>query len=324
MSIYVRELGGHVSIDLNPYADQEWEAEQEEQAEHIKKLENLGTITLFAGKSISYVALDRRGISPEHWRWGAYQAERFLRHYDSWDRLEPLLMRQLHSLGRAYAIRRYARREKLAIAAAMTAALPHGMSALLHEYFLSEGLHSAQSFSQRISAVLHRCLGNADLTAYSKATLVQAEIHAIAAGAWGESGALTLNRKKTREILSLTRLHFSVAEMKSGGLKRYGQLRDMYDAERERLCRDGPAFLHPFARFVRDWHLQHVWPLTAYYPISVRHALDRGNQHLVMNEGKVNRTVVANELALAYCSTSRIEVIAREGQSSSKVKWRKL
>lgn len=312
LSIYVRELGGSVSIDLNPYADSEWEEEQRERGERIARLESPGSIPLFAGSSLSYIELDKRGISPEHWQWGAYQAERYLRHYDSWLRLEPLFVRQLHSVGRSYAIRRYAKFERLPIAAAMTAALPHGASALLHEYFVSEGLQSAPALSQRIYAILRRGLENPDATAYSKTTCVQAEIHAIATEAWGGSADMTLSRRKTRQILALSRLHFSVAESKGSSLRKLAQLEEMYATERERLCRDGPAYLHPFARFIRNWHVQHVWALTAYYPISIRHAFDRGNRHLKMNSGNAERELTVNELALVFCSTSKIEQTARE------------
>lgn len=322
-SIYVRELDSYISIDNNPFADEEWDArvlrEQKEQEELHEKFRSIGAVNLFAGETLVPSKLIEFGISPERWQWGVYQAERRLLHYEHWTRLEPLLVRQLHSLGRAYAIRRYAKFEKLHVATATAAALPYGINALFHQYFESEGLQATPSLAQRINVVLRECLGNPDATAYSKTARVQEEIHAIARCAWGEAGPITISRKRTREILSLTRLHYSIAETKSGGLGRLGQLKNMYDAERERLSRGGPLVLHPFARVVRDWHRQHVWPLTAYYPISIRDAFDRGSREVEIGGGRSERVVWVNELALAYCSTSRIEEIAR----SQSQKWPK-
>lgn len=311
ISIYVRELDRYITIGSDPYEDNRWMEEQDNETEMRERLKLLDPIELFSGQSLTFTRLWDSGISPEHWQWGHYEADRYLRHYISWRKLEPLLVRQLHSLGRAYAIRRYARRERVPTVAAMAAALPHGVKAVLYEYFASEGLQEVRDLGQRINLILDKCSVDPALTAYSRTASVQAEIHAIATEVWGPSGPLMLGRKTTRDILSLTRLHFSVAETKCNELAAFTRLCQQYDDERKRLSKTGPGFIHPFARFIPNWHLQHVRPLTAFYPISIRDTFCRGNKHLELKGSSAPRNVIVNELALAYCSTSLIDERAR-------------
>lgn len=280
-------------------------------------MRKVGDIDLLAQHFMCSSALETEfGLSPEDWQWAQYQANRYLRGGKTWEKLEPRVLKELLSAGRAYAIRRYARREHLSPEAAMTATLPYGMTALLHRYFSEEGIPLSHAHRQKLRLTLSQGLYAKDSTAYDKTACIQADIHTIATDLWGNGGPLRLDRNRTRKILSLSRLHFSVAETKSKSYSELAQLEKMYETRRQHSSATVPTLARRSARFIRDWQLQHLWPLSYYYPVPIRQALKRGQRHLETEGQTVSRTIMVNEVALIYC----VMQAARERHSARCVR----
>lgn len=249
------------------------------------------------------------GLEPEDWQWALYRAHKELsRGDDSWAQLEPQLVKALLSEGRAYAIRRYARKEGLPAAAAMAAALPYGMTALLYRFFAEEGLPLTPQNRQALrdafehENVFEQGTDAPHLLAYDRTALVQAAIHDSAADVWGAVGPQRLNRQRVRKILSLTRLHFAIAESKRKSFPAIENLEQAYAARRRRSATAPPKRMRPGARFIPNWQSRHLWPMTYYYPVGIRQAFERASRFLKQTEHGFSRAVAVNELALAYAT----------------------
>lgn len=298
--IYVGDLDAYISIDGINAANIR---EEEDGASHAL-YEQMGSIELLAGKSLSPFSLNRRHISPADWQWELYRARRYLRGLHSWRSLEPLLLRHLLSSGRAYAVRRYAKAERISFAAAMTAALPHGMQALMSQFLAQHGLCPSREQSHRLSAAWRTATAAEDLTAYSKTGRMRLEIVAIAEDAWGRDGATGLSREATRQILSLTRLHFSVAEMKNGGFSKFSRIEALYDAERSHFLEleSSPGFTG-----IRNWRQRHLRSLLFYYPFAFRQAVARGRRQAVLDCDRDLSVHVTHEIALSNFAMTGIQ-----------------
>lgn len=301
-SIYIRELDAFVSIHGDDDSHEEqlaaaWDSQFKD-------------IDLLDGSFIRpHLLQDALGLSPQDWQWALYRADKQLGGSSNRpEQLESQLVKALLAEGRAYAIRRYARKENLPIDSAMTASLPYGITALLYRFFTESGLslsrqhrlclkeafEQGQEFEQDLDAPA--------MLAYDRTTQVQDAIHRIAADIQGPLGPKHLDREKMRRILSLVRLHFSVSESKK---KRFMALINLDQAYAKRRQQAGaPAVLlqRPNARFIRGWQQQHLWPITYYYPVSIRQSFERVTHFMAQARRTLVPTIAVNELALAYAS----------------------
>ena len=207
--IWVGDLDDYVDIGA---INDEW-AREEEARERRADFDAIGEIALFDGKAVSTNLLEKRGVEPGEWHWALHQAGSSLSTYSSNQELEALLVRALLSLGRRYAITRYARWEGLPIPSAQTASLPLGLKALLYQYLSGQGIQKPQQYNKQIEDVLQAAASLRDGTAYRRAGMVQSLLHEIALRDGVHGTAQSLDREATRLVLSLSRLHFSVAEI---------------------------------------------------------------------------------------------------------------
>ncbi len=307
--IYVSDIDGYISIDGINAAN---EAAEKEEALR-ESFDELGTIELLAGVTTKGTMLRSAGIGVDDWKWEIAQAEKRLR--DLSDKaIEPTLLKDLLALGRAYAIGRYAHSERLSRETAKAAALPYGIQALLHKFFLSSGLRPSAEIKKQFLNLFNDLRRRSDITAYEKTGHVQKKLHALAETAWGSRGALELDRSETREILSLVRLYFSVSEPTYMSFARVRDLEDLYLAWSEEVSSLEYGLL-PGRTFIQGWAQRHIVPLNYFYPIEIRAALARGAEHSRTDRGQISRRIAMNELALANCSIPLIKTAARGGTS---------
>jgi hypothetical protein len=293
LRVWVGDLDGYINIDAISRAN-EREAEEE-------YLHDIGEIQLLAGKVISSYNLSRRGITAAEWRWAIHEAERALHNLQNWGGIEALFIKDLLSLGKRYAIARYAKWERITYAAALTATFSHGFMALLDQFLNSEKIVGQAAQRSEIRATVQRAFRERDLTAYHRAGMVQSAIHQSADGAFGPKGYLRLNREGMRTILSLARLHYSVCEIGVKSLSGLQHLDHLYENARLEVQRGIDRRSPVLGRQIQNWELRHLHPLTYLYPFSIRHAIARGLQHHEVASDSPNRTIALNELALARC-----------------------
>lgn len=302
-SVYIGDLDEYISIDgINDDNQREYEEE-----ELNKEWSSIGTVELMAERSLSPFLLGDRGILPSDWKWEVYRAKRYFRDLNSWKYLEPMLVRKLLSEGRTYAIRRYAKWEKIPFDAAMTAALPYGMRALLSQFFEEEHISLTHTQSQQLVKILHQAAESSHLIAYEKTALLQSIIHSIADDTWGSNGSSFLDKRRMRTILSLIRLHYSVAEMKNGGFGKFSDLEAMYRTRRQEVSRVQPTLPLFKSKFIKNWRFRHLRPLLFFYPFAFRNAITRGRLHILNIKNSGCRESVVNELALLCCALAIIK-----------------
>ncbi|RIJ26272.1 hypothetical protein D1224_01245 [Henriciella barbarensis] len=291
-AIWVNDLDGYVYIDSSDY-----EREAEVEARHAA-LRDIGEISLCNGKAISSELLDERGIEPHEWKWAFHEAERTLGRSSSDKELEKALVQALISLGRRYAVRRYAKWEKIPVSSAQTATLPMGLVALLHQFLSGQGFKNSEQFNPSIRQSLLEAAALEDVTAYHRTSIVQNLIHEIAGKSGVSQPRECLDREATRTMLSLARLHFSVLELK---VDSFAHLSKLFTAYRKARHSEG------FRQFddskitgkpIRNWRLRHLRPLSAFMPFSIRYGIERGIKHIEADL-KLTRDIATNELALA-------------------------
>lgn len=294
--VWVGDIDGHINISA---IGREYEQEKAEAALDAE-LDTIGEIALLNGKVISSYAINERGISPSEWRWANFQAEQALCNTLSNSALEHGLVRALLSLGRPYAIARYAKIESVAHPSALAASLPLGFQALLHQFFIGQGIQSVPRIGNRIRSVLRKLTSLTDENAYGRTSMVQSLIHEIAEEADGYGGAISLDRKATRTMLSLARLHFSVAEINLISFSQLAELSDLYAKAREAEKIREPEDQSMNTRYIHNWRLRHLRPLTEYFPFSIRNSFMRGADHTNLDK-ELSREIAINELALSHC-----------------------
>jgi hypothetical protein len=301
LSIWVGDLDDYIYINTDI---DEIDRANEREAEELRleaELDEIGDIPLFAGKSTSAHVLSRLGIPPSEWRWATHQAEQALRDFREWAEIERPFIRGLLSLGKTYSVNRYAAWERVSRASALTATLPFGFKALLDQYLLGIGLKLEPVQREQIRSTLRQADNTFGVTAYRRAGMIQALIHQIAQDA-SPSGPLMLDRERTRVILSLARLRFSVAEMDIGSFAEVQSLQGVYATARtiEKMGTDDPPLLT--GKKIRNWRLRHLHSLIFLFPYSIREALARGLRHQAASSKIPERAIAVNELALAHCS----------------------
>ncbi|NVJ04575.1 hypothetical protein HUW63_04860 [Myxococcus sp. AM001] len=299
--IWVGDLDEYISIE----AINRGNAREEEERRLEAELDEIGDIMLLAGKATSAHVISGMGITPSEWRWATHQAEQTLRDAREWADLERPFVRRLLSLGRVYAVNRYAHWEGVSRASALIATLPLGFRALLDQYLQGEGLRPDPGQRERIRVTLQKADISDGVTAYRRAGAVQSLIHELAQEA-SPIGPLTLDRQCTRTILSLARLRFSVAEIDIGSFDEIRALKTTYEVARDKE-RMGSDDYHPIrGKRIRNWRLRHLHSLLYLFPYSIRQALDRGLSAQVDKSKPPARPIAVNELALAHCSILRM------------------
>jgi len=292
--IWVRDLDDYINLDSIDYYNK---LEQEEK-QRKEEFRCIGNIILLSGKSIQWQsAMRSRKFEPNDWRWAVHQAETSLSVEASGRVLERELVRALIDLGRAYAIARYARWEKIPYPSALTASLPFGFNALLSQYLSGQGLLAGRDSRERIWMTLKAASNVKDEVAYQRASQVQALIHSLACDALGQQGPASLQRDSTRIILSLARLHYSIDELRLDDFTNLANLFTLYALARKKNREGG----HILGRYIPNWRLRHLRPLIDLFPYSIRNALGRGVRHVASGE-EIQRTIAVNELALAHTS----------------------
>lgn len=289
-SFWVGDLDCYVSIH-----DDDWEWRESVKEMRAEEFDSIGVISLLSGKSIRLNSRPFTKLELSEWRWAVHQAETSLSVHATGKLLEKELIRALIDLGRAYAVARYARWEKIPHPSALTASLSLGFKALLLQYLSGQGLLTAPSSRERIWITLEQASSAENKVAYQRAGQVQALIHGLAYDALGQHGPTSLRRDATRTILSLARLHYSVKELHLDDFTGAARLFAMYAAVREA----DEDISHILGRYIPNWRLRHLRPLTHMFPYSVRDALDRGVCHAASGL-EIQRAIAVNELALAH------------------------
>ena len=300
--IWVGDLDGFIDLDE---IGRDYIREQEE-AERREEYEDIGRIYLFNEDSILPYSLSDKRISAAEWRWAKHQSERKIISSISNKELEKGVVRTLLSLGRPYAIARYAKWESVPYPSALTASLPLGFRALFFQYLTGQGLHQPEKFNGRIRDALNEAVNLVDITAYHRTSIVQSVVHEIANETNENGGLESLDREATRTMLSLARLHFSIAEINLDSFADMEKIYSMYIRERESENSKEDNNVPMGRRYVHNWRLRHLRPLTDLFPFSIRHALERGISQLELN-GKLSREICVNELALAHCEMLRMK-----------------
>ena len=332
MRVWVSDLDGYVDISSINSANQQ-EAEQE-QLEH--ELDDIGDLPLLAGKAISAHQLNSKGISPSDWRHAVHQAEMAIGTAPAGDlphtgsgreSPEGHFLRAMLDLGRSYAVARYAHWERVDYPSAITATLSHGIRALVNQFLVAEAIPRLRHTDERIRGVLGHC-EQSGIVAYRRTGLLQAAIHQIADETPGHPGGAALDRGRTRTMLALARLHFSVVELRAATVGDIHALLTRYDVEREAARADQPRIMSS-GRTIRAWRLRHVRPLLDLYPYAIRHGLTRAVANLPAGDraeespilsgagGGFSRTALVNELALAHCGILRMRRAGRDRTRST-------
>ena len=269
------------------------------------QLDERGDLRLLSGEATSLLTLFGSAISADEYRWAKHQAEQTLGAAREGDALERALLRGLLSLGKTYAINRYATWERVSRPAALIATLPFGFRALLDQYLLGEGLGSEPGQRALIGKTLQQAEDSSGITAYRRAGLVQALIHTMASTNSPE-GPLGLDREPTRQILALARLRFSVAELEIGSFDEMGSLRKVYQRERAEEQSGTHEFWPVRGRKIRNWRMRHLHSLVFLFPDAVRQALARGIKRSALISAPFSvppdRAIAVNELTIAHCS----------------------
>lgn len=278
---------------INDENEREWKEEQ-----RSIEFDNLGSIELLAGKRLSSSSLIGSELQPEDWDWAIHESKKAFDGIRE-EEIEKQLLTSLLAIGRAYSIARYASWEKLSHPSCLVASLPLGLNALINQYLISQSLHTVEKRAILLRDHLYQANRQTDEIAYIKTRRIQQLIHGLEAMQNANGKTVVLDREATRSILSLTRLHFSVSELRLGSFLGWTELSERYDAA-QKLAASGALAHHGLGRAIPNWPSRHLRPLVDFFPIAARNSLDRAKLHAATGQ-KVSRSVAVNELALAKC-----------------------
>ncbi len=314
MGIWVSDLDGYIDIDaIN--SENEREAEQERLD---VELDQLGDIALFSGKSVSSRVIYSRGVTPEQWRWTRHRAEASLSQAQTSAEIETAFLKAILSLGRRYAVARFARQEALSFSSAITATFPHGIRALLYQFMAGEKLLSDNSCRNSIQRTLHHAASSSDRIAYEKTGLVQQTLHVLAIDAGGANAAQQLEKKRMRQILALLRLHFSVNESRVRTVSELNSMNARYEQMRIGTEEETSKDIIISGKKIRNWKMRFLHPLLFYYPYGIRNSLNRLILHTTESDSSLTPIVATNELCLADCGMQLMNIAAKEKASSGE------
>lgn len=295
LKVWVRDLDGYINLDAIYRADKLGMAE-EAREEAFRKI---GDIPILSGKIIRWENLAERKLDFNEWRWAVHLAESTIPVSATGQEIEHELVRALIGLGRGYAVRRYARWERLPTYEAVTASLPLGFKCIFFHYLSDQGLFAAFKSHERLRSVPQIFSDSKEEIAYRRVGRIQTFIHSMAYDVLGAEGPRSLNKEATRKILSLARLRYSVEELRFNSFSDIATLHGLYGKAREAVANEDGCSNRISGKFIRNWPLRHLHPLTDLFPYALRHALDRGVSHTASGAG-LDRTSAVNELALAH------------------------
>ena len=330
-SAWVSDLDSVVCCDYSDdYDDDCGDDDQVNKAAAQRELleiefDEIGELQLLTGKAISPRQLYENSLSPSELRHALHQSEMTIG-FRSSNLLEnvaeckdsPLIgfVKGMLDLGRPYAIARYARWEQLDYPSALTATLPYGIRALVNQLLASECITRTREVDACIRTAFEP-IKNGEMTAYRRTGLLQAALHRIADDAPAHPGGTELNRNRMRAMLALTRLYFSIIELRLASIDELRSLLSIYEAERAIAVRDD-ARVTTNGKVIRAWSLRHIQPLLNLYPYSIRNGLRRALMH---GQADFDRTTLVNELALAHCgilkmrATRKARALASAGKA---------
>ena len=319
LTFWVGDLDGYVTI--RPDDDAEFVCLEHDQDEFARD-DKLGSffecpadLRLLSGDFVSDHLPQGRGITDEEWTWAKHQAEGVVGHHAAWSELEPLLLKDLLSLGQRYAVARYAKWEELFYPTALAATFPYGLAAIVDQFLQSQGLTGNSQRRTDLHGALRSVSKAQGLTAYRRTGMFQSAIHQLANDLFGPKGYLDLNISAMRSLLSLARLHYSVGEIRVRGLEDLARVHQLYEQARLEV-REGSDQRPPIlGRHIQNWSIRHLRPLTDLYPFSIRTAFGRGISHRDVTTELPDRSMVINELTLARCEIILMKRKAR-GRSS--------
>lgn len=309
LNVWVSDLDGYINIDAISAAN---EREAEEAALELD-IHEIGELRLLTGKSTSARHLINRDITPSDWRHALHQAEMaigsepeavFGHSSQGQDGAEEKFIRAMLKLGHSYAVARYAQWEHLDYPSAITATLPHGIRALINQFLAAEAIPRSAGTDERIRSALTDDQASA-VTAYGRTGMLQAALHEIADETVGYPRSEALDRDRTRAILALARLHFSVRELRLSSVMALRGLAAAYTADRETLGKKR-ELLTSNRRSIKNWRLRHIRSLLDFYPYSIRYSLARAAR-----SDQFDRVTIVNELALAHCGILRMRRAGR-------------
>lgn len=318
MSIWISDLDGYINPGYINLMNELGEREQENDQLRSDLIE-MGDISLLAGKKISAQYLFQKNLSASEWYHSLHLAEMsigqetnqsYQESAGSSTTPETLYVKKILELGRQYAIARYSHWENIDYQSALTATLPYGIRALINQFLISEKIIRTQSVEQKIRDILNpRKIDG--MIAYDRVGLLQQFIHQIADTTPSHLGSLQLGREKMRVLLSLTRLHFSTAELKLKSINELQSLLTTYDTKRQ-IAELNSDHINRSGRYIKKWQLRHIQPLINLYPYTIRHSIKRAISH---KESEFDRNTLINELALTHCEIIRMRRTRQEKKS---------
>lgn len=296
--VWVRDLDRSINLDAMWRADRRYEAEEAREEARERDFKKNGDISVLSGEVVSWESFVEKRLDFNEWRWAVHLAESAISPTATRQQLEGELVRGLVDLGRGYAVRRYARWERLPRYDAVTASLPYGFKAILVQYLSGQGLLSGSDSHERIRSLWQIVFDAKDKIAYRRVGYIQSFIHGMAYDVLGSNGLQSLDKEATRKLLSLARLRYSVDELRFNGFSDISNLLRSYSEARDAIAVvDG--YNRTSGKFIRSWSLRHLRPLTDFFPYALRNALDRGVRHSASGAA-LTRIVAINELALAH------------------------
>jgi hypothetical protein len=292
--VWVGDLDGFIDLDAMYRADELGMAEDARE----RSFRTSGDIPVLCGKIIRWETLANKRLGYNEWRWAVHLAESTISTAATGVNLERELIQAMINLGRGYAVRRYAKWENLPTYEVVTAALPFGFKSILCQYLSTQGLLAAFNSNKRIGRILQTVSDSKHELAYRRVGYIRTFIHSMAEEMLGTDGPRSLDKEATRKMLSLARLRYSVEELRFNSFSDIASLFRSYRIAREAVASDNGGSNSIAGKFIRNWPLRHLHPLTELFPYTLRHALNRMINNVESGAG-LDRIIAVNELALA-------------------------
>ncbi|UTH47596.1 hypothetical protein KBW81_12860 [Loktanella salsilacus] len=278
------------------------------------ELDRAADIKLLNCQAISASSLAVAGIPLNEWRLGIHNAELKLSICRDIREVERVYVKDLLDLGRRYAVSRYSKREGLLFSSALTATFPHGIKALLYQFLDNIFFSNKLSNRRKVQVALEQASAADDLPAYYKVGIVRAAIYDIANESLGSLGCLSLDKHLMRSILSLVRLYFSICEVNIQTINELDHVGGLYESARAKVISESSNIQPISGRFIKNWELRHLHPLTYYYPISIRNSLTRASIENGASTG-ADRSIILNEMALVRCELDVMRRVSKGSRS---------
>lgn len=215
-------------------------------------------------------------------------------------KLEPLFLKGILENGKEYAIKRYIFLEKIPLQLAIIASYPQGIIPLLYSFFVENNTPITHASKQRVTSTISLVRKDKSLTAYKKTGIIQELIHSVVESTQGSEQISLINKNEVRKILSLTRLHFSLAEINNLNTIEISQKLQTYSSYRESPDESRVKYLRPGARFIKNWSHRHSHSILFYYPRYSREIMGRLINHVKLESNPPSLEELVNELSISY------------------------